>query len=264
MKKLSGLVITVILCAAVFAPGLVRGQKQDAQEKFLRAANPINKRYIVVLNDEGFEPIDIPSSPGETAEEREARARQRIEMMEQQVQAKAATLASAHNGAVEHLYQHALKGFSVEFLANEDWGMREGPYYIVAKHSNKCVDVSEESQADGAPIHQWDCWGGDNQAWFVRQAAYGYYYLTARHSGKGLDIAGISQADSAPAIQWFSPGGPNQQFKFVPVGDGYYTIVARHSGKSLDVAFISQDNGARLIQYPWWGGDNQKFRLVAR
>ncbi len=38
-------------------------------------------------------------------------------------------------------------------------------YKLVAKHSGRCVEVAGGSPDDGAPIIQWDYWGGSNQHW---------------------------------------------------------------------------------------------------
>ncbi|WP_214325292.1 RICIN domain-containing protein [Nonomuraea sediminis] len=42
---------------------------------------------------------------------------------------------------------------------------------VQARHSGKCWDVYGFSQADDAPVYQWDCWGGANQQWILRPVA---------------------------------------------------------------------------------------------
>lgn len=52
--------------------------------------------------------------------------------------------------------------------ANQIWKLvktADGYYEIVATSSNKCADVSGVSKLDHAAVHQWSCWGGDNQKW---------------------------------------------------------------------------------------------------
>ncbi len=52
--------------------------------------------------------------------------------------------------------------------ANEIWSVSQNAdlsFSIVARSSDKCLDVQGISTADGALIQQWSCWGGDNQKW---------------------------------------------------------------------------------------------------
>jgi alpha-galactosidase len=43
--------------------------------------------------------------------------------------------------------------------------MGGGYIQLIAQHSNKCLDVSGASTANGATIHQWTCGSGTNQQW---------------------------------------------------------------------------------------------------
>jgi hypothetical protein len=130
---------------------------------------------------------------------------------------------------------------------------------LFANHSGKVLDVSGISTADGAPVIQWEWWGGDNQRWRLEAVGEGYVRAVAKHSGKVLDVSGISTADGAPVIQWTWWGGDNQRWSVQPVGDDYYRLVAKHSGKVLDVTGASTANGAQVIQWPWNGGGNQRW-----
>ena len=44
-------------------------------------------------------------------------------------------------------------------------------YEVRAQHSDKCLDVRDQSQAHGADVIQGDCWGGGNQHWRLVQAS---------------------------------------------------------------------------------------------
>ncbi len=132
---------------------------------------------------------------------------------------------------------------------------------VVAAHSNKYLDVSGVSQANGAQVIQWADNGGANQRWkFIPTAAAGVYTIVAAHSGKLLDVAGVSTADGAPVIQWPANGGRNQQWRLVPIGDGF-RIAAEHSGKVLDIEGAYVRDGAPALQWPSHGGANQHWRL---
>ncbi|GAB3651648.1 RICIN domain-containing protein [Glycomyces tarimensis] len=131
---------------------------------------------------------------------------------------------------------------------------------IVSRHSGKCVDVVSASTDDGAEIIQWDCHGGLNQQWRLRDVGGGYHEIVSQASGKCLDIDAASTADNARVIQWSCNGGTNQQWELRDTG-GYTEIVARHSGKCLDVIDSSTANGTRLQQYDCDGGADQQWIL---
>lgn len=137
-------------------------------------------------------------------------------------------------------------------------------YQLVARHSNRCLDVGGASVDDYAQVVQWDCNSGSfNQQWRLESTSDGYFRILARHSGKALDVNGGSLDDLATVIQYSLHGGANQQWRLDAVGDNYYQIVARHSGKALDVLGGSLDNGASVIQYSPHTNPNQQWMLRA-
>ncbi|WP_433259845.1 RICIN domain-containing protein [Actinosynnema sp. CS-041913] len=84
---------------------------------------------------------------------------------------------------------------------NQQWYFRDTGdqyvYYLVAVHSNKCLDIAGGPGAvsDGDPAHQWACLGyyQTNQKWYLSSYTVDgrtIYKLTAIHSGKCLDVAG--------------------------------------------------------------------------
>ncbi|GAB3162262.1 RICIN domain-containing protein [Myceligenerans halotolerans] len=149
---------------------------------------------------------------------------------------------------------------SIDTEAGTVAGTGGGPYYnLVARHSDKCVDVASNSAEDGATVLQWGCGAGLNQQWRLEDAGGGYFRILAQHSGKCLDVSGESTADGAEVIQWTCGTGANQQWRFEDQGDGSYRIVARHSSRCLDVAAVSTADGARLQQWSCHAGDNQRF-----
>jgi len=133
-------------------------------------------------------------------------------------------------------------------------------FELVARHSQKCLDVAGWSAADGTPLSQWACHGGDNQIWSLDPAADGSSRIVSRHSGKCLDVNGASTDDGAQVIQWQCHGGANQQWRLEAVTGGY-RILARHSVKCLDVSGESRDDGASITQWQCHGGANQTWLL---
>jgi hypothetical protein len=131
----------------------------------------------------------------------------------------------------------------------------------VAAHSGKVLDVKGASDDNGAPIHQWDWVGGDNQKWHLDDVGGGLWRIISVKSGKVLDVKDVSADNGAPIIQWDWWGGDNQKWRLEDVGGGFARIVSVHSGKVLDVKDVSADNGAPIIQWDWWGGNNQRWQL---
>ncbi len=153
---------------------------------------------------------------------------------------------------------------SIDTAAGTVTGVGGGPYYnFVARHSGKCVDVSDNSATNGATILQYTCNGGLNQQWRLQGAGNGYYRVLAQHSGKCLDVNGASTNNGATVLQWACGSGSNQQWRFEDLGNGYFRLVARHSGKCLDVSDASTTNGGRLIQWTCGTGTNQQFQRRA-
>ncbi|MDX3638775.1 RICIN domain-containing protein [Streptomyces sp. MB09-02B] len=132
---------------------------------------------------------------------------------------------------------------------------------LVARHSDKCADVTSASAANGAQLIQYSCDTGQNQQWQLRDAGSGYVQLVARHSGKCASVTGASTANGAELIQSDCGNGQNQQWQLRDAGSGHAQLVARHSGKCADVASASAANGAQLIQYSCGTGQNQQWSV---
>jgi hypothetical protein len=162
-------------------------------------------------------------------------------------------------------------GSSNQWVAAHTWFVGQlypnwttGTNQLIAKHSNKCLDVNGGSGGDGANVHQWGCHGGNNQKWRLEPVSTvgNYYRILAHHSGKALDVSGISTANGANVHQWEWWMGNNQLWELVPRGGGYFMIRARHSNKCLDVSGGGTANGTNVQQYDCHGADNQLWRIV--
>ncbi|MEJ8672952.1 RICIN domain-containing protein [Streptomyces sp. MS1.AVA.1] len=150
---------------------------------------------------------------------------------------------------------------SIDSEAGTVKGVGGGPYYnLVARHSAKCVDISENSSNDSVLALQYTCTGGLNQQWRLKDAGNGYVNVIAQHSGKCLEVGGAYLNDGAAVKQYRCTNGANQQWQFQDQGNSHYRLVARHSGKCLDVTNASTANGARLTQYTCGSGGNQQFK----
>jgi subtilisin family serine protease len=86
MKRVFALLLTITLCALSLTPFSAQGQGPSTKGKFRRTQRVVPNQYVVVLRK------DIPASS---------------------VASMAYELAGVHGGKTRHIYQRALKGFSV-------------------------------------------------------------------------------------------------------------------------------------------------------
>ena len=128
---------------------------------------------------------------------------------------------------------------------------------IIAKHSGKCLGVSNASTINGATTTQNNCTGADNQQWTLQPYADAYQIL-AKHSGQCLSVANGLQTDGAKVIQHPCTGEENELW-YAPGNSDYFQLVAKHSGKCLNVNGSGQQNGVRLSQWECLGSDNQAW-----
>ncbi|WP_432929829.1 RICIN domain-containing protein [Microbispora sp. CA-135349] len=135
---------------------------------------------------------------------------------------------------------------------------------LVARHSDKCLDVYGRDTSDGARVVQWTC-GNEwpNQEFRFVATSDGYYTIRAEHSGKCLDVYGRDTSDGVRVVQWTCNGAANQEWRLDQKDNGYFTVVARHSGKCLDVYGRDTANEARIVQWSCGKGwPNQEWRLA--
>jgi hypothetical protein len=116
-------------------------------------------------------------------------------------------------------------------------------YHLRARHSNKCLDLTNLSPANGAQLQQWDCdWPQPNQLFVIEPAGGGTYRIASGVSAKCLDIPSASTANGTVVQQYecnLDTAQPNQVFYIVPAPTtGYSRLYAAHttgSPKCLDV-----------------------------
>ncbi len=136
-------------------------------------------------------------------------------------------------------------------------GSFSGHYQLIARHSNRVLDVAHSSAADGAKIQQWSGHGGANQQWSLQSTGDGYYKLIARHSGKALTVSSTSSATQQYGYQGYDA----QKWKVESLGNGYYKITSKASGRALDVERAYTYDGAIVLVWTYSGAYNQQWRL---
>jgi hypothetical protein len=140
-------------------------------------------------------------------------------------------------------------------------GSRDDYYGLIARHSNKGLDVTKAGQDDGTAVIQFNYSYKYNQMWRPISDGGGHYKVLVRHSGKLLTVEGRSSAVGAKIIQWADENTDNQLWRIREHADGYYRFIAKHSGLAMEVAWASLDDGAEVIQNEWTGGERQQWRL---
>jgi chitinase len=138
-------------------------------------------------------------------------------------------------------------------------------YAIINQNSNKCLDNTGPSTANGTKLQQWTCFYGNNQQWQFQATDSGYYRILSRYApALVIDVSGPSTANNALVHLWSWVGGTNQQWKPELMSTGVYRFRARHSGRCLDVPAASTADGVQLQQYDCNGTAAQSFRLSQR
>lgn len=137
-----------------------------------------------------------------------------------------------------------------------------GIYKLVAKASNKALDIAGCSPGLGANVVQNSWLGKDCQKWNVQATGDGYFVLTSVRGGLALDVAGCSNDNYANVQTWAPNGAPCQQWKIEDAGNGYYRLLARNSNKALTVITNSNAEGADVLQQDWSGADGQQWSIV--
>ncbi|WP_308170043.1 extracellular catalytic domain type 1 short-chain-length polyhydroxyalkanoate depolymerase [Acrocarpospora catenulata] len=119
--------------------------------------------------------------------------------------------------------------------------------------SNRCLDVTGVSQANGAQAQIWDCNGQNNQRWTSTGSGELRVY-----GNKCLDVNGGGTADGSAVIIWDCNGQNNQKWRFN--SDGSITAVG--ANKCLDVSGNATANGTKVQIWSCHGGTNQKWTRV--
>jgi RHS repeat-associated protein len=109
--------------------------------------------------------------------------------------------------------------------------------------SGRCLDVAGVSNANGAQVQLYDCWGGANQLWTLTSG--GALQVTISGVTKCLDVSGYGTANGTKIQLWDCTGATNQQWTINADG----RIVGTQSGKCLDASGYGTTNGTPIWLY---------------
>jgi outer membrane protein assembly factor BamB len=138
------------------------------------------------------------------------------------------------------------------------------PVQIIARNSERCLDVKGISTLQGVVLQQWGCWNGPNQQWKLVPAGDGSFIVRSVNSGLVLDVYGALTDDGDKIQQWPYLDQANQKWRLQPVSGNYYELVAEHSNKCLTVTGgpAATQDGVLLQQWTCQGGTNQQWQVV--
>lgn len=228
MKRVLALLVMLIGLALAISPMFSggRGHAQRADKgkgKFRRSEKAIPNQYVVMLKDDVSTP-DVPSM--------------------------ASQLALAHGGAIRFIYQHALKGFSIQLSEAAAIALSKNPH----------VDFVEEDGVVSTNITQFNppSWGLDriDQQDLPLNSAYNYNF-----SGAGVHVYVIDTGINPGHIDFGGRASIGADF----IGDGQNGIdcnghgthvAATAGGTSFGVAKGVTIHAVRVLDCAGFGSDS--------
>ena len=132
---------------------------------------------------------------------------------------------------------------------------------IMNRHSDKGLDVADQSTRDGANIQQWSFADQPNQNWNVIDLGNGDVAILSQHSGMAITVQGGRDQNGANIIQRTWNNSRQQRWRLEQVGGDFYRIVSVDNGKVLDVSEAGKENGASIHLWDYVNKANQQWRL---
>lgn len=142
-----------------------------------------------------------------------------------------------------------------------DANIAEGTYYIKGVGSQKYLQVSGNTGADGQNVEIGNGTGVAGQKWTLAKTADGYVTLKSGLGNYMLDIAYGSADDGANAQIYSAYSGDPQKFQIKKDASGNYVILPKggNGAQALDVANNSSAAGANVQQWTVNGNKNQQW-----
>ena len=134
-------------------------------------------------------------------------------------------------------------------------------FKIIANHSGKCLEVSDESMDDNATIIQNTFSSDDHQLWRILPDTLGYYKIESLHSGKYLTAQLYN--NSVYIIQSNFTQNDSQLWRLDVKDDGIYSLISKEFETCLTVLNASHEGGAQLTLENDTGIPNQRWNIQA-
>jgi alpha galactosidase A-like protein/ricin-type beta-trefoil lectin protein/alpha-galactosidase-like CBM13-containing protein/alpha galactosidase C-like protein len=120
---------------------------------------------------------------------------------------------------------------------------------VVGTQSGRCLDVDDNSIANGVQAQLWDCAAGPNQTW---TPARGQLVVNGTRC---LDAYDSGTSTGTAVVIWDCNGQRNQQWTLNADG----TITNALSGLCLDASGAGTANATKIILWTCGGGGNQRW-----
>lgn len=139
--------------------------------------------------------------------------------------------------------------------------LASGFYKLKNRYSDKCLDVKDSSNKDGAAVQQMACINKLNQAFNVNNVTGDLYTLTAWHSQQCLSSiaddmgAGFQVAQSACTFK------QEQNVRLLPSVNGSFVLQFNQSGHCVGFSGLTRANGAIATQADCSGQADQDWVL---
>lgn len=138
--------------------------------------------------------------------------------------------------------------------------LSNGWYYIKNINSQKYLQVSANTGANGQNVEIRTGSGSNGQKWYLTNLENGYITLTSKLGSYALDVAAASNTDGANIQIYSIYGGSAQQFKLSAGStSGQYGILTAVSNdtKGLDVYNFETSDGTNVNQWTYYTQSNQ-------
>jgi ricin-type beta-trefoil lectin protein len=160
---------------------------------------------------------------------------------------------------------------------NQQWKpelQADGTFKLIARHSNKCLDVDHGSAAEGVQLWQWDCndinSGLPQKFTFIKQPSPmtsldKWLAVTNRANNLCVNARGAGNTNGTVAEQNNCTGATSQQWKLEATDSGWYRVANRNAPTLyLDVTGgQSATADATPIQlWGWMSNTNQQWKPV--
>lgn len=141
-------------------------------------------------------------------------------------------------------------------------GLTDKPWYLVAKHSGKVIDIKGGGLNSKVNVQQYQLNNSNAQKFRFVNAGSGYYYIKNVGSHLVLDVQGGVANPGTNVWQYTKNGTDAQKWRLHDAGGGYYYIRSKLGDLNLEVDAGIKANGANIkIWSISNGGQQQQFKL---
>lgn len=132
---------------------------------------------------------------------------------------------------------------------------------IVARSSQKCLDIPGGNAEDGQTLWTWDCYGGAAQKW-AWETNGALVWDGGQVWTKCVDVPGDDLTNGNLLELWECNGLPQQQWGYDwDMGTLYLASSAGDASKCLDLQNGGQDNGTPVQLWDCLGGFDQEWDI---